>query len=129
MRHIHTSIVSKYLATRGSNEILSTPPLHISSSQEILPNITRHITRHTFAQLRKNKSLFLKSYLRKVNALTHSLLLCHFYNIHTHDTHHIFNCTHIHTTLSPLNLWKDPAEVMVPLVIWRDKLAGGPNVG
>ena len=28
-----------------------------------------------------------------------------------HDTHHLFNCTHIHTTLSPLDLWTDPAGV------------------
>ena len=25
----------------------------------------------------------------------------------THDTHHLFNCTHIRTTLSPLELWTD----------------------
>ena len=37
MRHIHTSIVSKHLATRGNNKILCTPPPHISSSEEILP--------------------------------------------------------------------------------------------
>ena len=27
--------------------------------------------------------------------------LCPLCNIHTHDTHHLFNCTHIRTTLSP----------------------------
>ena len=32
MRHIHKSIVSRHLATRGNNKILCTPPLHISSS-------------------------------------------------------------------------------------------------
>ena len=32
MRHIHTSIVSKHLATRGKTKILRTPPPHISSS-------------------------------------------------------------------------------------------------
>ena len=37
MRHIHTSIVSMHLATRGNNKILRTPPPHISSSDEILP--------------------------------------------------------------------------------------------
>ena len=26
-------------------------------------------------------------------------------NIHTHDTHHLCNFTHIRTTLSPLDLW------------------------
>ena len=37
MRHIHTSIVSRHLATRGKNKILCTPPPHNSSPEEILP--------------------------------------------------------------------------------------------
>ena len=39
MRHIHTSIVSRHLATRGNNKILRTPPPHTSSSEEILPRL------------------------------------------------------------------------------------------
>ena len=34
MRHIHTSIVSRHLATRDNIKILRTPPPHISSSEE-----------------------------------------------------------------------------------------------
>ena len=42
VRHIHISIVSRHLATRGNNKIiLSTPPPHISSSEEILLRLTR----------------------------------------------------------------------------------------
>ena len=41
MRHIHTTIVSRHLATRGINKILHIPPPHISSSEEILPRLTR----------------------------------------------------------------------------------------
>ena len=37
MCHIHTSIVSRHLATRGINKILRTLPPHISSSEERLP--------------------------------------------------------------------------------------------
>ena len=37
MRHIHTSIVSRHLATRGNNKILRTPPPHTSSSEETSP--------------------------------------------------------------------------------------------
>ena len=87
MRHIHTSIVSKYLATRGNKKILRTSPPHISSSEEILYRITRR----TLAQLRKTKSHFLKSYLQKVEAKIHPSPLCPLCNIHTHDTHHLFN--------------------------------------
>ena len=47
----------------------------------------------------------------------------------THDTHHLFNCSHIRTTLSPLDLWTDPAGVTSLLARWTEKLAGGPQVG
>ena len=114
MRHIHTSIVSRHLATRGNNKIRRTPPPHTSSSEEILPRLTRR----TLAQLRTNKSPFLKSYLHKVDAKTHPSPLCPLCNIHTHDTHHLFNCIHIRTTLSPLDLSR-----------WTEKLAGGPQAG
>ena len=58
IRHIHASIVSRHLATRGNNKILHTPPPYTSSSEERLPRLTRR----TLAQLRTNKSPFLKSY-------------------------------------------------------------------
>ena len=35
MRHIHTSIVSRYLLARGNNKILRTTPPHINSSEKI----------------------------------------------------------------------------------------------
>ena len=53
MCHIHTSIVSRHLATRGNNKVLRTPPPHISSFEERLPRLTRR----TLAQLRTNYSL------------------------------------------------------------------------
>ena len=125
MRHIHTSIVSRHLATRDNNKILRTPPPHTSSSDERLPRLTRR----TLAQLRTNDSPFLKSYLHKVDAKTHQSPLCPLCNIHTHDTHHLFNYTHICTTLSPLDLWTDPAGVTALLARWTEKLAGGPQAG
>ena len=59
------------------------------------------LTRCTLAQLRTNKSPFFK-----VDARTHPSLLFSLCNAHTHDTH-LFNCTHIRTTFSPLDLWTD----------------------
>ena len=114
-----------YLATRGNNKILCTPPPHIRSSEYILPRLTRR----TLAQLKTNKSPFLKSYLHKIDDKSHPSPLCPLCNIHTHGTHHIFNCTHIRNTLSSLYLWTDPAGVMELLARWRDKLAGGPKAG
>ena len=116
---------SRHLATRGNNKILRTPPPHTSSSEERLLRLTRR----TLVQLRTNKSPFLKSYLHKVGAKTHQSPLCPLCNIHTHDTHHLFNCTHIRTTLSPLGLWTDPAGVTALLERWTEKLAGGPQAG
>ena len=125
MGHIHTSIVSKHLATRCKKKILRTPPPHISNSEEILPRLTRR----TLAQLITNQSPFLKPYLHKVDAKSHPSPLCPLCNTHTHDTHHLFNCTHIRTTLPPLDLWTDPARVTARLVRWTDELAGGPQAG
>ena len=123
IQHIHTSIVSRHIATRGNNKILRTPPPHISSSEEIHPRLTCR----TLAQRRTNKSSFLKSYLHRVDAKSQPSPLCPLCNTHTHDTHHLFNCTHIRTTLSPPDLWTDPAGVTALLARWTVKLAGGPQ--
>ena len=58
-----------------------------------------------------------------------SSLVCPLCNTHTHDTHQLFNCIHIRTTLSPLELWTDPAGVTALLVRCTEKLAGGPQAG
>ena len=96
------------LATRGNNKILHTPPPHISSSDEILPRLTCR----TCAQLTTNNSPFLKSYLHKVDVKSHPSPLCPLCHTHIHNPHHLLNCTHIRTTLSPLDLWIDPAGQM-----------------
>ena len=102
IHHIHTSIVSRHLSTRGNNKILHTPPLHISSAEEIHPRFTRR----TLAQLRTNTYPFLKPYLHIVDVKSHQSPLCQY------ATHHLFNDTNIRTTLSPQDLWTDPSGVM-----------------
>ena len=102
------NIVLMVLAHRGSTRMEQrTPTPHIISSEEILP----HLTRRTHAQLRTKKSPFLKPYLHKVDAKCHPSPLCPLCNTYTHDTHHLINCSHIRTTLSPLDLWTDPTGV------------------
>ena len=123
MRHIHTYIVSRHLATRGNNKILRTPLPYINSPEEIFIRLTRR----TLAQLR-TKNVFLKSYLHKVDAKTHPSPLFPLCNTHIHNTHHLFNCTHIRTTLLPLGLWTNPARVTALLARWTEKPAGGPQV-
>ena len=94
MRHIHTSIVSRHLSTRGNNKILHTPPPHISSSEGILPRLTRR----TLALLRTNKSPFLNSYLHKVNAKSHPSPLCPLCYAHIH---HLQLHPHMHHIVTP----------------------------
>ena len=118
MRHMHTSILSRHLATRGNNKIMRSPLPHISSSKEILPvfplpnskQINHPFSNHTSTQ----------------RQITSTMPPC---NTHAHNTHHLFNSTHICTTLSPLVLWKDPAGVTAMLASWTQKLAGGPQSG
>ena len=80
MRHIHTSIISRHLSTRGNNKILRTLPPHIISTEETLSRLTRR----TIAQLRTNKLPVLKSYLHKVDANSHPSPLCPLCNTHPH---------------------------------------------
>ena len=126
MRHIHTSIVSRHLATRGNNKILRTPPPHTSSSEE------RDFPTSLVAPLTNSEQTNLPSsnhtYTKSTPKHTHHHYVP-FFNIHTHDTYHIFHCTQIRTTLSPLDLWTDPAGVTALLARWTEKLAGGPQAG
>ena len=122
MRHIQIYIVSRPLATRGNNKILCAPQPHISSSEIYFS--ASLVT--PLAQLRTNKSPFLKSYLHKVDAKTHPSPLCPMCNIYTH---HLFTCSHIRTTLSPLDMWTNPAGVTALHAGWTEKLAGGQQAG
>ena len=87
-------MVSRHLATRGNNKILRTPPPHISSSEERPPRLTHR----TLAQLRTNKSPFLKSYLHKVDAKSHPSPLCPLRNTHTPS---LQLHPHMHHTVTP----------------------------
>ena len=85
------------------------------------------VTRHTLAQPRTNKSPFLKSYQHKVDDKSHPSPLCPICTTHTHNTHHLFNCTYMRTTLSRLDL--SPAGVTALLTRWTEKLSGGTTGG
>ena len=79
-----------------------------STLQGYSTNIPR-LTRRT--KIITNKSPFLKSYLHKVDAKTHPSPLLPLCSTHIYNTHHLFNCTHMRTTLSPLDLWTDHTGV------------------
>ena len=88
--HIHTSIVSSNLDTRGNNKILCTPPPQISSSEEIFPRLTLR----NLAHIRTNKSPFPKSYF-----YTESMPN----DIHHHYAHFVIltQITHIISSTAP----------------------------
>ena len=113
MRHIHTPIVSRHLDS-GNTNILRKPP-DINSSEEIL-------LASLVAQLRANKSPFLKSYLHTVDAKSHPSPLCPLCN--THNTHHLFNCSHKRTRCHPCTAgqmdgeagwWTTSRKIKLPL--------------
>ena len=124
MRHIHASIFSRHLATRGNRKILRTPPPHITALKRYFPaslvsplpnseQINHPSANHTYTNSTPNH-------------------IHHHYSpsvtLHTQQ-HHLFYCTHIRTRLSPLELWIDPAGVIALLARWTEKLAGGPQAG
>ena len=100
MRHIHTPIVSRHLATRGNITILRTPAPHINSSEEIL----HRLICRTSPQLKYiNYNFSNHTYTNSTpNHFHHHYAT--FCNTHIHNTHHLFNSTHIRTTLLPLDL-------------------------
>ena len=125
VRHIHTSIVSRHLATRGNNKILHTPPPHISSSEEIFPaspvapfpnsvQINHHSSNNTSTRSTPN----------------HIHHHCAPSVTPTHTTRIISSTAHTYThTLSPLNLWTDPTGVPELLSRWTEKPIGGLQAG
>ena len=123
MCDVHTSIVSQHLAARDNDKTLRTHPPQVSSTEENLP---RH-TRRTLAQLRRNKSPFLLLYLHKIDASTQPSPLCPLCRTHELTTQHLFSCPQICTTLSSLDLWRDPSGVAALLDDWREKLTANPH--
>ena len=86
--HIHTSIVSKHLAIRKYCA-------HFYHTLAALKRFFR-LTHSTLAQLRTNKSPFLKLYLHKVDAKLHPSTLCPLCNTHTRHTSSLQLHPHTH---------------------------------
>ena len=124
MRQIHTSIVSRHLSTRRNNKIMCTPLPHIYSSEERLPRLTRR----TLAQHRTNKSLFLKSYLHKVDAKSNLSPLCPLCNSHTQHISCLQWYPHTHHVATPVFV-DCLCRVTELLVRWTEKLDGEPQAG
>ena len=89
MRHIHTSIVSRHVATRGNNKILSTPPPHNSSSEGRLPSLTRRT-------LNNNNNNCLKSNIQCIEIRVQ-------WTVHLGSSHmHVHAVTRVHAVTPKL---------------------------
>ena len=83
-----------YLATRGNNKLLRTPPPHIGISEKIL----HHLTCRILAQIRTNRPTFLKSY-PNLHTKSHPSPLCPLCNTHIHNTHHLLTISNVFNEL------------------------------
>src|SRR5207245_2006861 len=115
MKIIHTQIVTEYTKLLPENKILGHQAPEIHHTEELLPRKTRC----TLSQLRTNKSPFLLSYKHKINPTLYPSSLCPLCKNFEHNTSHLFNCTHIPTTLIPLDLWNAPRRVTELLEAWK----------
>ena len=95
MKQIHTKIVQQHIQNIPDNKILKTKAPEIDRSEDTLPRSTRVL----LAQLRAGKSPFLLAWKHKINPTKYNSPLCPLCGMSEHNTEHIFNCTHIATTL------------------------------
>src|SRR6476619_1570359 len=127
INEIHHSIVKNHIQALKPNKIINQPAPPVNKDEQILLRKTRH----TLAQLRTNKSHFLKSYLHKIDPQNHPSPLGGFLcNTQNHDTKHLFTCSSLPIHLTPTDLCNDPVAVAGLLALWNDAMgasAGGPG--
>ena len=56
-----------------------------------------------------------------------NIRVCPLCRTHKHTTRHLFSCPQINTTLSALDLWRNPTRVAALLDDWREKLPVKPH--
>ena len=101
---IHTSIVQTHLLQRNHNKLI-----HQHAPRSPLPNSPspeKHVASSPNFEPIK----------------VHTSPLCPLCK--THPTYHQFNCTHLYTSNSILDLWMSPERVVPLLVRWKRRLAG-----
>ena len=102
LKKIHTTTVKHTLATYSENRVLQAQAPEIHKEEKTLPRDTRS----QLARLRSGFARQLKSYLSRIDQSVRDE--CPDCGCTPHDTVHLFNCTANPTTLSPLDLWKNP---------------------
>jgi hypothetical protein len=106
LHNIHTTAVQQHIKTAAPNPILNGVPPRISVTERYLPRRVR--TR--LSQLRSSFSPALNTYHHRLNP--HISPACPSCDHPTHDTTHLFQCPAHPTSLSPVDLWLRPRDVM-----------------
>ena len=115
-RVIHTEIVQRHIDNLQINPLIQIKSPKINNNEMLLPRGVRR----TLAQLRAYKCPLLQSYLHNIGGGEDpSCPLC---GHESHDTHHIFECPRVPTELTPIHLWRSPAEVADLLERWKTAL-------
>lgn len=110
-KNLHTSTVSRTIASYSNNRVLATPPPPIASSEKSLPRKTR--TR--LAQLRSGWCSLLQSYQNRLNPGTPDT--CPDCQTAGHTVQHLFQCPAHPVRLPTTALWTDPVKAAAELNI------------
>ena len=114
---IHTETVRAHIAQRDAHLLLQTQAPDVDASEVTLPRASSR----TLAQLRAQKGPLLRAYLCNIGAAEDpSCPLC---GHHCHDVAHLFECQHIQTLLTPLDLWRRPVRAAALVSEWEAALA------
>ena len=125
MRHMHTSIVSRHLATRRNNMYT----VYCAHLHHTLVALKRYFHTSLVAPLPNSEQT-------NIPSSNHTYTKSTPHHIHQHyspsatptHTPSLQLHPHTHHTVTHV-LWTDPVGVMELLARWRDKLAGGPKLG
>ena len=88
----------------SSSKLLNGRPPPIATAEQTLPRKTRTI----LAQQRTDLSRILGQYMNRIDPTARNH--CHNCGQSPHDTHHLFDCPSMPTTLTVESLWTAPTE-------------------
>jgi hypothetical protein len=106
LQSVHTAAVAKSMAVASNNRILGEKPPPISITETALSRLQRS----TLSQLRSGFCRLTNYYKNRLDNTTSDS--CDDCGVSPHDVHHLFNCTAHPTALTPIDLWRRPAEII-----------------
>ena len=113
---LHTEIVKNHIENRPINPLIQMQSPEIHKTEMLLPRGTRR----TLAQMRAHKCPLLQAYLHDIGGGEDPG--CPMCGHERHDTQHLFECPQMPTELTPIHLWRSPAEVADLLERWKTAL-------